>query len=67
MTTVYGNPISAGMLGGVGTGALAMTGLSPLALLGLVVGCFTLIAAGLALRSLSPVISGRDRGPGPND
>ncbi|MYT74726.1 hypothetical protein ACN2WE_36415 [Streptomyces sp. cg28] len=64
---MYGNPIGAGMIGGAGTGALAMTGLSPLALLGLVVGCFTLIAAGLALRSLTPVVSGRDRGPGPND
>ncbi|MGW2343044.1 hypothetical protein [Streptomyces sp. NPDC001661] len=63
---MYGNPTSAAALGGAGTGALAMTGtLSPLALLGLVVACLTLIAAGLALRTLSPVIAGKDRGPGP--
>ncbi|MGY0488079.1 hypothetical protein [Streptomyces sp. WG-D5] len=64
---MYANPTSAAMLGGAGTGTLAMTGsLSPLAVLGLVVACLTLIAAGLALRTLSPVIAGKDLGPGPH-
>ncbi|MBO1333966.1 hypothetical protein [Streptomyces sp. VRA16 Mangrove soil] len=64
---MYGKPTDAAILGGGGTGVLAATGggLSPLAVLGLLVGCLTLIAAGLALRSLDPVIRGRDNGPGP--
>ncbi|MEV0094230.1 hypothetical protein [Streptomyces sp. NPDC050738] len=62
---MYGNPTSTTLLGGAGTGALAMTGMSPLAILGMIVAALTLIAAGLALRSLKPVIAGNDGGPGP--
>ncbi|WP_338701900.1 hypothetical protein V2W30_31605 [Streptomyces sp. Q6] len=62
---MYGKPTDAAILGGGGTGVLAATGANPLAILGLVVGCLTLIAAGLAVRSLVPVVQGKDRGPGP--
>lgn len=62
---MYGKPSDAAILGGGGTGALAATGTSPLAILALIVGCLTLIAAGLAVRSLVPVVRGKDKGPGP--
>ncbi|MFE1953170.1 MULTISPECIES: hypothetical protein [Streptomyces] len=62
---MYGKPTDAAILGGGGTGTLAATGSSPLAILALVVGCLTLIAAGLAVRSLVPVVRGKDKGPGP--
>ncbi|GAA2817308.1 hypothetical protein [Streptomyces showdoensis] len=56
---MYGKPIGASAVGGTGA-TLAATGggLSPLAVLGLIVAATTLIAAGLALRSLVPVIRG---------
>ncbi|MFE0646615.1 hypothetical protein ACFW2Y_34195 [Streptomyces sp. NPDC058877] len=63
---MYGKPIGASAVGGGGAGLAATGGgLSPLAVLGLVVAATTLIAAGLALRSLVPVIrgSGPDRRP----
>ncbi|GHF93967.1 MULTISPECIES: hypothetical protein [Streptomyces] len=60
---MYGKPIGAGAVGGGGAGLAATGGgLSPLAVLGLVVAATTLIAAGLALRGLVPVI----RGGGPD-
>jgi hypothetical protein len=56
---MYGKPTDAAALGAGGTGTLAATGTSPLAILGLVVAALTLIAAGLAVRSLVGAL--RDR------
>ncbi|MFF0425226.1 hypothetical protein [Streptomyces sp. NPDC004284] len=56
---MYGKPIGAGAVGGGGAGLAATGGgMSPIAVLCLVVAATTLVAAGLALRSLVPVIRG---------
>ncbi|MEU8764510.1 hypothetical protein [Streptomyces sp. NPDC048659] len=56
---MYGKPIEASAVGGTGaTLAATGAGLSPLAVLGLIVAATTLIAAGLAMRSLVPIVRG---------
>ncbi|PWI18424.1 hypothetical protein DI272_32995 [Streptomyces sp. Act143] len=58
---MYGKPTDAAALGTGGTGALAATGTPALAIIGLVVAALTLIAAGLAVRSLVGVARDRNR------